>query len=497
MRKAKLFIINTIILTLTSIIIQSISIFFNVYISNKIGAEGVGLFTLIISVFSFFITLATSGINLTVTRIVSEETAKGNIKGAKKAIFECLILSFCFGILASTILLLTSDFIVNICFKNKITKLPLYIISISLPFISMSAAINGYFSATRKVFKTAISQIISQIITILLANIFLNMLLPRGLDYACISLILATCLSEIISFFDLYIIYKFDKRKNKIEKDKKSYQKNIFHICLPIAITSYIRSGLNTLKQLLIPMRLQTHGLSHSASLAKYGTVTGMVMPILAFPGVFVNTLASLLIPEFSSIFVTKNYNRIKFLTNKIFKLSFTMSACIFGIFISFGDELLIMIYHNAEASKYLLTLAPLVLIMYVDNIVDGMLRGLDEQVNVMKCNILDLFMSITFIYFFIPIFSLKAYLASIYLSEILNGSISIYLLLRKTKIKFNIIDWILKPVGVALISRYLLYIFYSIFNLHAIIPKIIIYIIIFIFTLFVTKTITLKDIKI
>ena len=99
------------------------------------------------------------------------------------------------------------------------------------------------------------------------------------------------------------------------------------------------------------------------------------------------------------------NHNRIKFLTNKIFKLSFTMSACIFGIFITFGKDILIMIYHNLEASKYLLTLTPLVLIMYVDNIVDGMLRGLDEQVNVMKCNILDLFVSITFIYFMIPLF--------------------------------------------------------------------------------------------
>lgn len=497
MRKAKLFIINTIILTLTSIIMQSISIFFNVYISNKIGAEGIGIFTLIISVYSFFITLATSGINLTVTRIVSEEIAKNNKKGALKAITECLILSFCFGIISSALLLLTSDFIVSICFKNKITKLPLYIISIALPFISMGAAINGYFSATRKIIKTAISQITGQLITIVLATIFLTILLPKGLDYACIALILATCLSEIISFFNIYILYFNDKKKYNENKDVKSYKKDIFHICLPLAITSYIRSGLNTIKQLLIPSRLQKHGFTHGMSLAKYGIVNGMVMPILTFPGVFVNSFAGLLIPEFSSIFVTKNYNRIKYLTNKIFKLSFTMSACIFGIFISFGDELLIMIYHNVEASKYLLYLAPIVLIMYVDNIVDGMLRGLDEQVNVMKCNILDLFVSITFIYFMIPIFSIKAYIASIYISELLNGTISIYLLIKKTKIKFNIVDWLIKPVGIALISRYLLYFIYSIFGFKEILLKIILYIIIFITISIITKTLSLKDIKI
>lgn len=497
MRKAKLFLINICILTFTSIIMQSISIFFNVFISNKIGAEGIGLFTLIISVYSFFITLATSGINLTATRIVSEEMAKDNKKGSLKAMAECLILSFCFGLISSTILLLTSNFIVNVCFKNKITKLPLYIISVALPFISMSSAINGYFSATRKVFKSVISQIIGQLITIFFASMFLTLLLPKGLDYACIALILATCLSEIVSFFNLYVLYFIDKKKYKEKMDKKSYKKNIFHICIPIAITSYIRSGLNTLKQLLIPLRLQKFGLTHSMALAKYGTITGMVMPILTFPGVFVNSFAGLLIPEFSSIFVTKNYNRIKFLTNKIFKLSFTMSACIFGIFISFGDDLLVMIYHNVEASRYLLVLAPLALIMYVDNIVDGMLRGLDEQVNVMKCNILDLFVSITFIYFMIPIFSIKAYITSIYISELLNGTISIYLLLRKTKIKFDILNWILKPVGIALISRYLLYFVYNIFGFESIILKIFIYSVIFLIIAFVSGILTLKDIKV
>ena len=254
-RKAKLFIINVSILTFTSIIIQSISIYFNVFISNKIGAEGIGLFTLIISVYSFFITLATSGINLTATRLVSEEIAKNNKKGSLKAMTECLTLSFCFGLISSIILLITSNFIVIVCFKNKITKLPLYIISIVLPFISMSSAINGYFSATRKVFKSVIPQIICQLITIFLASTFLTLLLPRGLEYACIALILATCLSEIISFLYLYMLYIIDKKKSKEKKDVKSYKNAILHICIPIAITSYVRSGLNTLKQLLIPLR--------------------------------------------------------------------------------------------------------------------------------------------------------------------------------------------------------------------------------------------------
>lgn len=476
---------------------QTISIYFNAFITRKVGTEGIGLFTLIISVYSFFITLSTSGLNLTATRIVSEQMAKKNTSGGLKVITECIILSFCFGILSSIILLLSSNYIVNICFKNKITTLPLYIISITLPFISISTAINGYFSATRKVIKTASFQFINQITNIFLASIFLKIFLPKGIEYASISLILSTCLSEILSFIYLYIIYKLDRKKYNKKNLKQSYKKDIFRICIPIAITSYIRSGLNTLKQLLIPLRLQKFGLNQSESLSKYGIIHGMVMPIITFPGVFVNSLAGLLIPEFSSINATNNPNRIKFLTKKIFKLSFILSACIFGIFLSFGDDILIHIYHNIEAAKYLLIITPLTLIMYVDNIVDGILRGLDEQVNVMKCNILDLVTSITFIFFMIPIFSVKAYIASIYISELLNGSISIFLLIRKTRIKFKPISWVMLPLGIALISRYMLYFICTIINIKLLPIKIVIYIIIFIIIAFLTKILTLKDIKI
>ena len=497
MRKAKLFLINISILTLTSILMQSISIYFNSYITRKIGTEGIGLFTLIISVYSFFITLSTSGLNLTATKIVSEQMAKKNTKGGLKVITECISLSLCFGVLASVILLLSSNFIVTICFKNKISNLPLYIISITLPFISVTTAINGYFSATRKIIKTASYQFFSQILNIILASIFLKTFLHKGLEYACISLILSTCISEIISFFYLYILYRIDRKKYNEKNSKISYKKEIFRICLPIAITSYIRSGLNTLKQLLIPLRLQKYGLNQGEALSKYGIVHGMVLPVILFPSVFVNSFASLLIPEFSSINATNNPNRIKYLTNKIFKLSFLMSACILGIFLSFGDDILINIYHNKEAAKFLLTIVPLTIIMYVDNIVDGILRGLDEQVNVMKCNILDLITSITFIYFMIPIFSVKAYVASIYLSELLNGSISIFLLIRKTKIKFKPFSWIILPIGISLISRYLLYTICIIFNINYLVIKILLYIIVFILLSFSTKLLTLKDIKI
>lgn len=500
MRKAKLFLINVVILTATAILMQTIGISFSVYISNKIGAESVGLFGLIMSVYSFAITLATSGINLASTRIVSEEIAKDKKNGAIKAIKQCILFSLICGVIASLLILTFSDFIIKVCLHNKITVTPLCFIAFSLPFISMSASINGYFSATRKVFKTASSQLLEIIFKIVLTCTLLNIFLPKSLDYACICLVIGTCVSEAFSFFYIFILYLIDKRKlaNK-EKNTENYIKPILNICVPIAITSYIRSGLSTLKQLIVPTRLEKSGLSCSEALSKYGLISGMVLPILLFPSVFINSFAGLLIPEFSSLFVTKNYKRINTLTSRIFKTTFMFSAGIFGIFMTFYDDLGTIIYNSSEVSKFLLLLSPAVLIMYIDTVVDGMLRGLNEQVNVMKCNILDLFVSTTLLYFLLPVYSIYGYILVIYISELLNGILSIKQLVKVTKLKIKYFSWIFKPVGAALLTRYIITFINldTASNIFSLIIKIIIFLAIYIALLFITQCMNKKDLKI
>lgn len=75
MRKIKVFLLNGILLTITSLVMRAITMFFNVYISNKIGTEAVGVYGLIMSIYLFAITIANSGIHLATTRIVSEQDA--------------------------------------------------------------------------------------------------------------------------------------------------------------------------------------------------------------------------------------------------------------------------------------------------------------------------------------------------------------------------------------------------------------------------------------
>jgi stage V sporulation protein B len=73
MKKMSLLLYNTLLLTAASLVLRTAGLYLQSYISGKVGAEGVGLFQLILSVQSLAVTLATSGIRYSVTRLVSEE----------------------------------------------------------------------------------------------------------------------------------------------------------------------------------------------------------------------------------------------------------------------------------------------------------------------------------------------------------------------------------------------------------------------------------------
>ncbi len=436
MKRLKLFFINTIVLTLTSFLLHTIGVSFNIYISNKIGTEAVGLFSLVMSIYLFAVTIATSGINLATTRVVSEELAKGDYDRAKKAAKKCIFFSLVTGLLASLLLFIFSVPIAKIWLHSRVTPKCLHLICIALPFISMSASVNGYFTAVRRIYKPASCQFVEQFIKIGLTAYFLNLLFPSGLEYACISLILGDVISEVCSFLYLYILYRFDNKRYISSCTRKvDDSKRILRISIPVALTSYIRSGLSTLKQVLIPSSLEKYGLSCSAALSGYGMITGMAMPIIMFPSVLINSISSLLVPEFSRYREKNDYKRVKEICILLFKVIGIFSILLTVFFFIFAEKLSIWMYKNIEIAFYIKILAPLIIFMYLDTIVDSILKGLDAQVSVMVCNITDLLVSIFLIYFIVPILGLSGYLLVICVSEILNFSIStgkLFLIIRK-----------------------------------------------------------------
>lgn len=433
LKRTEKFLINGLVLTITALFTRSISMVFNIYVSNKIGSEAVGVFSLVMSVYMFFITLATSGLSLACTYLVSQQFAKNNYIEGLKAVKSCNLFGLLLGIGSSILIILFSNIISTNWLNNKVSPIPFYLIALGLPFIAVSSVINGYFSAVRKAYKSAISQVLELLVKIIISILLLKTFSLNSVETVCICLILADVISEIFSCTFICILYKIDKtflnKRTKITGI--SYKRKILNITLPVSITSYIRSGLSTLKEFIVPNRLVLFGLPYTLALSEYGRLTGMAMPVIMFPIVFISSFSSLLIPEFSSLLAKGYKKRILDVSHKIFIIASIFSLFITIIFILFANNISFAIYQNLECARHIKILSPLILLMYLDNIIDNMLKGLNRQYKVMLCNIYDLIITISLLYFLLPIFGMVGFIICIYVSEIFNFIVS-YLELRK-----------------------------------------------------------------
>ena len=305
--------------------------------------------------------------------------------------------------------------------------------------IAISSCISGYFTAVRRVYKSVLANFLEYVAKIIITVFLLKKYIPTGsIENICFALILGDVLSEVCSFTYNIFVFMFDLNNNidhniiKINND--NFLHRIFRILLPVAFTSYIRSGLSTIKQLIIPSSLEKNGINCETALAEYGTITGMAMPIVLFPATFLTAVSGLLIPEFSRYYVKKDYIKIKKYSDKLIVGSFLFALLLTILFIIFGNKLGELIYHDVTIGIYIKMFAPLIPFMYVDIVVDSILKGLDAQVNVLFINIIDLLVSISFIFFFVPIFGIKGFIASIFASEILNFGLSLKKLLDLEK---------------------------------------------------------------
>ena len=355
--------------------------------------------------------------------------AFGNDAGTKKSIKKCILISLLLGTISGIIFCLCSNIIINRCLHNKVGRDIIYLIAVALPMISISSSISGYFTAVRRVYKSVIANFLEYVAKIIITFLLLKKYLPIGnVESICFALILGDVLSEVFSFtYNIFVfVLDINIHLEKSSKIRNSYLYRIFRILMPIALTSYIRSGLSTFKQLIIPSSLEKNGLNCENALADYGTITGMAMPIIMFPATVLYAISGLLIPEFSRYYVKGDYIKIKKYSYKLLLGAFLFAIFFSICFLLLGNSFSQLIYKDISIGLYIKLFAPLLPFMYIDIIIDSILKGLDAQISVLYINILDLLLSISFIFIFVPMFGIKGFIASIFVSEILNFTLSL-----------------------------------------------------------------------
>lgn len=425
---------HTLIMTAVNLIMRSIGVYFNAYLTSKIGSVGIGLFQLVMTVYSLAATFSCAGIRLATTRIsVEANTLKKN--DITKSLTLCIIYAGICGSIIGFILYGFSDFISLYWIDSPQTSFPLKILSLSLPFVAMSASLGGYFTAIGHVPHYSCVQLLEQAFKIIVVISLISKPQSTNPLYSCISIVTGMTASEVFSFIMATVLKKL-LRFSKTDKQSITISK-IMRIAIPDAVGTCARSILLTIEHLLIPKGFKKSGANGDAALASYGNIHAMAMPVLLYPSAVLSSLSALLIPNLAEYNELGEKDKINSTVSRNLKRSLFFSMICALFFFLFSTPLCKIIYKSSEAAKYVKILSPLVPVMYMDTVTDGMLKGLDQQVYSMRYNIIDSTLCVILVWIVLPKYSVKGYIFILYISEVLNFVLSVNRLRSVCKIKF------------------------------------------------------------
>ena len=495
MSRTEEFVKNALCLASVSVLIRAVSVSFNAYISSRIGAEGMGLFSLVMSVYGFAVCVACSGINLAATRLCAKAAvsadAENIVSELKKTVKSCMLYSLFFGTAAGAAVFFGAELIGTHLLSDARTVPSLRALGVCLPAVSMSSALSGYFTGVRRAKRNAAVMICGQMTLIFSVTAGLVFLLPRGMTWACFAVVLGSSLSEGISFLFSWILYKLSLRRTvkelqisardtpdgsacayaktpaavfgRLKPEKASEKKKtklegmlnhlpgkfgeICSISVPVAIGSYLRQGLVSLEHIAIMWGLRRFGSSSAQALSSYGTLHSMAMPVVMFPYAVISAFTSLLIPEMTSFAERGEFLRARRVSRRVIGTTVFCGIGACGVFMTFWYELGTAVYSSAEAGQMIRLMAPVLPMMFLDTTVDAMLKGLGEHVYCMKVNTADAVTSLLLVLLLVPHIGIYGYVAVIYVSEAVNASMSLSRLSSITETGMDFVRFVLLPV--------------------------------------------------
>ena len=465
MRKEKI-IIGTLILTIATTSVRFVGMFFRIYLANTIGSEGMGLYQLILSFFFLMVTLATSGIRVAISKLISEQVALGNYLNAKKVLHQSIGISIFTGFAAGAVLYYYADYIGSNILNDDRTVLALLYLAPSLPIMAISNCYKGYFYALGKVTQPAIIQMTEQFVRIFLIFYLMGAFLPKGLEYGCAAVAIGMTAEEVFALFLVWFFYIFDKkpRLTKTQKKADNMVFKILQISVPVSATSYINSILRTVENTLIPARLLLYGLSSEIAISLYGMIKGMVLPLLFFPSSILTSLSSLLIPAVAGDNALANEKSVSKTLSQVIHFTTISGVLVVAVFVSFPNEIAMAVYNNRQVGLMIKFISYVCPFMYLNMVISSMLNALGEQVSSFVVNIIESVLKIFIIYVFVPVYGFNAYLFALFITTILNTILYLFRLLQVSSIVFDISDWIYKPLvaaGIAgILSRYSYFLF-------------------------------------
>ena len=512
----KSFMQGAVVLGIAGIIIKVMGAFFRIPLANLIGDKGMGYYQTAYPIYVLFLTLATAGIPIAISKMVSERVAVDHHYEAYRVFRVSFILLFCIGICSSAILFFGAGHIVN-AIGNPGAKYAMMAIAPALLFVPMMAAYRGYFQGLQDMKPTATSQVVEQFFRVAAGLTLAYLLIVKGREFAAAGASFGATAGSIAGLITVVGIYYFKKNSLKADVDR-TYQvsterssqilMSIFMIAVPVTIGAAIMPIMNAIDVGIVMRRLQETGWTHEAANGLYGQLTGMAGPLINFPQVLTQAIAMSLVPAVAAAYKQKDMNFLNYNVHLGIRTAIMIGLpCAFGL-MTLSEPIMLLLYPFQKASA--VSAAPCLFVMAFGVIflstvqtLTGVLQGLGRPmipvINLLIGAIVKVILTYTLTG--VESINVKGAAMGTVAAYIVASSLNIIAVKRYTGVKFDFMLTYVKPVASAVVMSAAVWISYRILfgffgNALSTMLAVMIGAVVYCTMLFVTRSIKKEELK-
>ncbi len=362
---------TTAIVTIFTVFEHALGFVYRIILSRTLGPEGLGVYQAGLTVFAVFLTIASSGLPITLSRTISKHRARGSRRGEQAATTGAILITAVTGmVLTFALFALRKPF--SRIFSDPRCADVFYIILVGLTFTSVYAVIRGSFWGNKRFFAYSLIELIEEIVMIIVGVVLLVFLHS---DIADVNLAAAAVLISYLCSFAIAAAYFFAKGGRL--RSPRGELRPLIRSSMPITTMRTASSLVGSLVSVLFPMRLMVAGMSAARAMSAYGVVGGMVMPILMIPNTLISSIALVLVPELSECYYKGRREKLSALVKKALDATLLIAAALIPLFVACGEGVGIFLFGNAESGRLIESSALILLPMSLTMVTTSMLNSM------------------------------------------------------------------------------------------------------------------------
>ena len=293
---------GTLLLTATGICSQALGFVYRIFLSRLIGAEVMGLYQLVMPVYSVLMSITAVGLTAAVSNLSASYHATGNRAAISALLRRCLTLFLVLFTPAAVITVLCYDPISVYLLGDARTQTGLVLL---LPCVLLTGVENlhkHYFYGTGNVRPPAAVELCEQFIRAAAVLGLLVLFLPQNPERTVALIVLGMTACELFSALTLLLLARrsLDKAAGLpgTVPPRRSLDRKIAALALPVGMTSLLGNLMGSATAVIIPQRLVAAGAEVSQAMSAFGILCGMTIPMLCLPTAFIGALGLTLMPK-------------------------------------------------------------------------------------------------------------------------------------------------------------------------------------------------------